>query len=271
MQQKAHRIRGAFVVCASLFAVWYLVGLVLLGTGWIPSRMVEMSRVWGDVVFLLLAAAVTVLYSAMLCGAKASLRISGLVLAVSACAELVGAHTGYPFGRYQYTDNLGPQLFGSMPLIIPFCWLTIVLNSFWLAYAIFQEHMEDPSVKFSMITTAAFLAVLTDLNLEPVASMVKLYWIWLDGGTGYYGIPGINFFGWWLVTFFILNLAFPHLPAKLRIPVAPWPAYFILAAVNLLFALMNYRAGFYIPVFFALNGIGGLGILLYWKSQKNSQ
>jgi putative membrane protein len=263
-------LRTAFVVCSILFAVWYAVGLVLLGTSWIPAQIADASRVWGDVVFLLLAAAVTFLHSAHLCGARATVKITIIILAVSACAEIIGAVTGYPFGRYHYTENLGPKIFGIMPAIIPFCWLTIVLNSFWVSYFIFQEELADPSVKFSMIVTGAFLAVVTDLNLEPVASMVKLYWIWLDGGAGYYGIPGINFFGWWLISFFMLNLAFPRLPKDLRLPAAPWPAYFILASVNLLFAIINYRAGFYAPVFFALNGIGGLGILLFIRSLRKS-
>ena len=261
-------LRVSLKAAAVLFGVWYVIGLILMATDWIPKDVADMARVWSDVVFLLLAAAVTFLYSAKLCGGRAAVRISAIVLLASAGAELFGAKTGYPFGQYQYTENLGTKLFGLMPLIIPCCWLTIVLNAFWIVYYLFQRHLADPSAKLLMFIASAFVAVLTDFNLEPVASLVKLYWIWFDPGFGYQGIPGLNFFGWWMVTFVILNVVHHFLPEKFEIAETPWIPYALLAAINLLFALINFRSGFLLPVFVALNTFGVLGILLYWNDQK---
>jgi len=251
-----------------LFGAWYLVGVVLMATDWVPEDLADLSRVWGDVVFLLLAALVTFLYSARLCGWSNAFWISTAVLLISASAELFGARTGFPFGTYQYTGNLGPKLFNLMPLIIPFCWLTVVLNAFWIVYFLLQRYVADPSAKLMIFILSATLAVITDFNLEPVASQVKLYWIWFDSGFGYEGIPGLNFFGWWMVSFVILIAVFSRLPEDFKISGTPWIPYALLAAINLLFALINLRAGFYLPVFTALNTFGLLGILLYLQDER---
>ena len=251
-----------------LFGVWYAVGVVLMATNWVPPDVAELSHIWGDVVFLLLAASVTFLFSARLCGWRIASWISAAILLVSASAELFGSRTGFPFGDYQYTENLGPRLFNSMPLIIPFCWLTIVLNAFWIMHHLFGRHLADPSAKLLMFILSALLAVVTDFNLEPVASQVKLYWIWFDDGFGYEGIPGLNFFGWWMVSFIILIAVYSRLPENFRVRETPWIPYALLVAINLLFALINLRAGFYLPVFTVLNTFGLLGILLYWNDQK---
>lgn len=252
---------------ATLFMIWYAVGFLLLGTSWLPQELTESSKIWGDIVFLLLAASVTFFYSIKLCGTKVATRITVIVLLASACAEMLGAATGFPFGHYKYTENLGPQLFGQMPLIIPFCWLTIILNSLWITLYLLKTTTFDSSSKFFLMITTAFLAVLTDLNLEPVASLVKHYWIWVEPGVHYYGIPGFNFFGWFMVSLIMLAIFLPSLPEDFRVPTTPWPAYGLLASINLLFALINYHAGLLTPVFITLNAFGGLGILLYLKEQ----
>jgi putative membrane protein len=258
------RLRTALKIAAAVYGIWYVVGFVLMATDWAPKDLSDVSRVWGDVVFLLLAGLVTFLSSAQLCGVLSAAKISGVVILVSAGAELLGARVGFPFGQYQYTENLGPLLLDLMPWIIPICWLTIVLNSFWVIYFLFQRHLADPSARFLMFIVSSLVAVLTDFNLEPVASLVKLYWIWFDPGIGYLGIPGVNFFGWWMVSFMILYLADRLLPEKFAMNQAPWASYAILVSINFLFAVINLRAGFYLPVFVALNTFGLLGILLYF-------
>ena len=261
--------RLEWVVSCVVFVVWYAVGILLLATDWLPEDFGEMSKVWGDMVFLSLAAVVTLFFSARMCGIGPALRISAVILGVSAGAEMLGATTGFPFGAYQYTENLGPRLFGVMPMIIPLCWLTIVLNSFWIAVFLFQKHAAgNPTAKFLMIISAAFLSVLTDLNLEPVASSVKLYWIWFEPGVHYYGVPGFNFFGWMMISLVTMGIFIDFLPQNFRLPAIPWTSYALLASINLLFALINFRAGFHVPVFVALNTFGVLGIFLAIKETR---
>lgn len=251
-----------------VFAAWYAVGVILMATDWVPADIAEGARVWGDVVFLLLAALVTFLFAVKLCGWGPAASMSAIILGASAIAELFGAKTGFPFGPYQYSTNLGPKLFNLMPAIIPFCWLTIVLNAFWITYFLFQKYLADPSAKLLMIISGALIAVITDFGLEPVASLIKLYWIWLDGGLGYLGIPGVNFFGWWMISFVMLASIQGFLPESFQIREPPWTSYALLTAINLLFALINFRAGFLLPVFVAVNSFGLIGILLLLQEKR---
>ena len=39
--------------------------------------------------------------------------------------EVLGVHTGWPFGVYEYDASLGVQLFG-VPLIVPCAWVMMV-------------------------------------------------------------------------------------------------------------------------------------------------
>ncbi|OHV61385.1 carotenoid biosynthesis protein [Pseudofrankia sp. BMG5.36] len=42
----------------------------------------------------------------------------GLTIGLGFAAEVVGVHTGWPFGRYSYTGRLGPKIVGVPPLIL---------------------------------------------------------------------------------------------------------------------------------------------------------
>jgi hypothetical protein len=44
-----------------------------------------------------------------------------VVLVAAGAIEILGVHTGVPFGRYDYGDGLGPAL-GGVPVVIPAAW-----------------------------------------------------------------------------------------------------------------------------------------------------
>jgi putative membrane protein len=46
----------------------------------------------------------------------------------------------------------------------------------------------------------AFIMVLWDLAMDPMASTLAQWWIWHKGG-GYFGVPLQNFLGWYLTVF----------------------------------------------------------------------
>lgn len=112
------------------------------------------------------------------------------ILVLTWAIELLGVKTGFPFGRYQYTDRLQPQLLG-VPLLIPLAWLMMLPPS-WAVAQCLVGHRSNLSHAF--VSGLAFTS--WDLFLDP--QMVKWsLWTW-DKPGGYFGIPFSNFFGWFL-------------------------------------------------------------------------
>ncbi|MEA2964060.1 MAG: hypothetical protein QOI46_4158 [Alphaproteobacteria bacterium] len=52
---------------------------------------------------------------------------------------------------------------------------------------------------------ASFVMVMWDLCIDPASSTISGAWIWRDGG-GYFGVPLVNFLGWYLCVFTIYLL-----------------------------------------------------------------
>ena len=127
-------------------------------------------------------------------GAAAALLVFLLAWAV----EYAGVTTGFPFGRYDYTDMLQPQFFGVVPLAIACAWLMVAIGSWQLAQAAFQRFGRSGRGDWRPALLAATLVLLLDLQIETVATRINQYWIWREHGP-YYGVPTANFVAWWLV------------------------------------------------------------------------
>lgn len=108
--------------------------------------------------------------------------------------ESVAVATGVPYGRFGYSDLLGPPLFGLAPPTVLLAWTPLVLGSLAVTSRWWQ---------------AVALLVVLDLVLDPAA--VRLgFWSWDEPGT-YYGVPLLNFLGW-IVSGCIAVLALRGLP-----------------------------------------------------------
>jgi putative membrane protein len=111
--------------------------------------------------------------------------------------EHLGVTSGFPFGRYRYTAQLQPQLLGVVPLAIPCAWLMVAVGAWQLADS--QPITLSPRHRVTVSSfLAATLVLLLDLQIEPVATAINRYWVWLDGGA-YYDVPAANFAAWWAV------------------------------------------------------------------------
>ncbi len=156
---------------------------------------------WGVIstVCLLAATVLSILQQAW--GARRALRVIVPVIALAWLVEYVGHTTGYPFGDYKYTALLQPQL-GGVPLIIPLAWLMMLPP----AWAVGSRLSGVPhGLRFVLISAGAFTA--WDLFLDP--QMVAWgYWQWTVAG-GYFGIPWLNFIGWFLAATLITLVARP--------------------------------------------------------------
>lgn len=180
----------------SIFAIWYAIGVVLLVFNLVPQ-----SLDWANTVFLVMAGGLAMVFFYQSYGRVIGLLIIFIIFVLSTGIESIGVHTGLIFGDYAYMDDFGYHVIG-VPATIGFAWLMVMATSHALA---------TPLIKatgiFSCLLYSAYGAVIAttlDLILDPVAFVVKKYWIWNEGGV-YYGIPAKNFVGW-LSLSFILHL-----------------------------------------------------------------
>ncbi len=104
--------------------------------------------------------------------------------------EALGVSSGFPYGAFHYTGDLGWKVFGLVPWTVPFAWIPLLLGSIVFARAYVQGTIQQS-------VFAAFILTTMDLVLDPGAVSVGL-WTYTFPGT-YSGVPWTNFAGWMLV------------------------------------------------------------------------
>lgn len=156
---------------------------------------------WGVIASVLLQAAAVLAVAQAGWGTRETLHMLALVLPLAWLVERVGSTTGIPFGAYHYTEALAPLL-GGVPLIIPIAWLMMLPAAWAVAAAITGA---QSGWRFVAVSAAAFTA--WDFFLDP--QMVHWgYWVWHEPD-GYFGIPWVNFSGWFLASALITWLVRP--------------------------------------------------------------
>lgn len=172
-----------------LITLWVLVMISIPVVRWLAGDDV-MPFVVTLSVTLQAAASISVLWAAW--GSRPVALVAVTVFPLAWLVEYVGSTTGVPFGAYDYTTALWPQI-GGVPLLIPLAWL-MMLPPAWAVAAALTAHRGRAA--FVVITALAFTA--WDLFLDP--QMVAWgYWVWAHPG-GYFGIPWTNYAGWLLAS-----------------------------------------------------------------------
>ena len=119
--------------------------------------------------------------------------------------EVLGSRTGFPFGAYDYSPTLQPQIL-SVPVIVPLAWLMMAYPALILARSVSRRW----AVPLGAIGLSTW-----DLFLDP--QMVgEGYWTWRDPASALPGVAGIplqNYLGWLLATL-ALMAALHHLPSR---------------------------------------------------------
>lgn len=132
-----------------------------------------------------------------------------LCFIIGIIAELVGVHTGFLFGEYEYGKFLGPTI-KKVPWTIGVNWFIIVYCGAVFTQSMYTgiekrfppDNLLPPKVqKFSIVVDGAFIITFFDWILEP--AVVKLgYWTWWSNGT----VPIFNYVCWFLVSALLLFL-----------------------------------------------------------------
>lgn len=179
------------------FIIWYICGVVLLAFDWLPPWLE-----WANVVFLHVSGFIAFIYMAKSYRMVTALLVAMFVMVATIVIESLGVHYDFLFGSYDYEKDFGTKILG-VPLTIGSAWLMVIVTSRVLALGI-MKRMELPYLVKGLVyaTISSIFAVIMDLAIDPVAYVVKQYWVW-EGNSFYYDIPLSNFSGWFILSFFI--------------------------------------------------------------------
>jgi len=189
-----------------------LIALVL-GTGAVfaSSSAVEWApagwRLLAGTAALSLATLFTI---SLLDGRRAALVFMFTTLAISWAAEAMGLQGNWLFGgAYIYHADVQLLLPGGVPVFIPFAWFVLSGLPVMLLRSL-KTTRPDGSIDGRWLVWKSALGawgvMACDLALDPIAVSAGL-WSWEYPGA-YFGIPLLNFTGWWVVAFVIFLVGF---------------------------------------------------------------
>lgn len=200
--------RGAFGVTLICF------GLVFWQT--ISRSPLPGKSGWPEALLILsLTIATLTSLARQLPGPKVLLGAS-IVAILGAGAHAIGVTAAIPFGPFVYTDLVGPRLFGTVAWPIPLVWIIVILNARGVTRLGLKPWRKTKTYGFWVIGVATLLVVLFNLGMDPFASQVGRYWLWLPTKFPYTwnGMPWINSLGWMLVSLLMFAFATPFLINK---------------------------------------------------------
>ena len=87
------------------------------------QRVASFMFMFGGQTTVVLGALAALLHAARRLGWRTALAVFVVAFSISLASELTGTTTGYPFGPYSYTTQLGYLIGGREPFNIPTSWL----------------------------------------------------------------------------------------------------------------------------------------------------
>jgi putative membrane protein len=155
---------------------------------------------------VILGAALSVAHAALSRGARTGLGVLLLVTVTAVAFESLGLASGFPYGRYEYSDALGPAVLG-VPLLVPLAWLMMAWPSWVLADRLSRPVRRGHRAAVRVAVAAAVFAG-WDVVLDP--QMVQAgYWTWSSPRPALPGIetvPLTNLAGWLLAGIVLMAL-----------------------------------------------------------------
>jgi uncharacterized membrane protein len=142
------------------------------------------------VLTVLLGYLLSVSHALLTRGVRAAAALVATATLGGFAVEALGVATGFPFGTYDYSGQLGPKLLG-VPLIIPLAWT-------WMAWPAWLAALRLTGSTVGRVLLAAAGLAAWDLFLDP-QMVAEGYWTWRSPTPALPGVPGIpigNYLGW---------------------------------------------------------------------------
>jgi putative membrane protein len=171
---------------AVLFPLIGALALVGSAEGWVPEPFA--FHPW----FVLFG--VLVMRSPLVVGVlpaidRRALGWIGVLIAYTYAIELIGVATGWPYGTFEYTVDLGPML-GGVPMALPVFFIPLVMNAYLLCLLLLGSRASNGWLRLASVIGAV---VAMDVVLDPGAVSLGF---WSFGGGTFYGVPLSNYAGW---------------------------------------------------------------------------
>lgn len=129
-----------------------------------------------------------------------------LAFVVSTILEDISIHTGFSFGKYHYKSlvfNIDQVPFPVGIIYISVSYLSWTLGSIILNHA--DRHLDKKLNIIALPVVSTFIMCQFDLVIDPLTSTYRNAWIWENGG-GFFGVPLVNFLGWYLTCYIFMQL-----------------------------------------------------------------
>lgn len=207
---------------------------LILRTGWR----------WGGPATVVLGALAALLHATGRLGGRKALLVFAAAFGISLASELTGTATGYPFGPYGYTDQLGYKVLGLVPFNIPTSWFYMLYASLAIVGRIAVADDSNRS-RWRWAVGAALVLTAWDVSMDP-AMVRTTHWLWFLEPVSqqnalkrvfvsdvFYGMPLSNWIGWLLTGLVVARVMLAIVPpSRWAALVAPHRFPLALYAVN---------------------------------------
>jgi putative membrane protein len=213
----------SYTLC-SLILVYAVSRILQVFPGPVPMLGVVALHVLPPVIF-------AVIHGALLYRWRGILVFLGTCLVVGNGFENLGVLTGFPYGRYYFTDLMGPKLF-LVPILLGLAYVGMAYLS-WILASLIMGNISRPLTGLRVVTLpliAAFLMVAWDFSMDAIWGTILQGWIWRDGGA-YFGVPVSNFFGWYLTVYIFYQTFAVYLRGRETNTATLTPGYWRLALI----------------------------------------
>lgn len=215
----------------------------------VNQRVASLMFTFGGQTTVVLGAIAGIWHAASRLGWRSAMMIFATAFGISLAAELTGTTTGYPFGPYSYTTQLGLLIGGRVPFNIPTSWFFMLYASLAICGRILTAD-DSAAGKWRWAIVAAFVLTAWDVSMDP-AMVATTHWVWhLPTSDGtlvqriflsgfFYGMPLTNWLGW-LLTGSIVARAMMAIvpPSRWAANVSPTTMPLVLYAVNGVFPIL---------------------------------
>lgn len=240
----AHRLAPPLLVAHVVLILFSTIALTTFLAGpppeWLQTetnqRVLRFGWKYSGPTYVVLGALAALAHAAARSSWMRATVLLGAGTLISLGAELLGTSTGLPFGPYSYTSLLGWRVAGLVPFPIPLSWFYMLYASLAILGRLLPPR-DDRWSKLRWAMLAGLVLTAWDVAMDPAMSFATPHWVWHTRGF-FYGMPLLNWFGWWLTGSVIARAMLAILPpSAFAARVSPSHFPLVLYAVNGVFPI----------------------------------